>query len=242
MAKRVSFEFRPGRKVGARYVIEGLLGAGSEGEVYRIRELDTDIHRAAKFYFPHIDPTRRKFVRHAQRLNSLRNCPIVLQYHHSEVIKVRKEQVVALISDLCDGIPLEQWLRMHPGHTATPYQSLHILYALTRGLEAIHLLGHYHADVHSQNILIQPRGVRFELKLIDFFDWGKPARYKQQQDVRDAIAVFFECLGGVKCYAGLPPELKHIIAGRRHDLIRKRFPTTTALRQHLETFPWTDRL
>jgi len=51
-----SFGFRPGRKVGARYVVESLLGRGYEDEAYQIRELDTGILWAAKFYFPHRDP------------------------------------------------------------------------------------------------------------------------------------------------------------------------------------------
>ncbi len=52
----------PGRKVGPRYIIESLLGVGSEGEVYQISELETGILRAAKFYFPHRDPKKRQSI------------------------------------------------------------------------------------------------------------------------------------------------------------------------------------
>lgn len=102
----------------------------------------------------------------------------------------------------------------------------------------VHSLGEYHADVHSENILIKPRGVRFELKLIDFYDGGKPARFKQQQDIRDTIRVFHECLGGRDAYGKLPPEARYICAGLRDQLILKRFPTMMALRLHLESFDW----
>lgn len=234
-----SFNFTPGRKVGRRYVVEKLLGRGSEGEVYQIREQDTGILRAAKFYFPHRDPTGKQAIRHAQKLDALRACPIVLHYLHSEVVTVRRQPVVALISELCAGERLEDWIRRHPGRRLTPYMALHVLYDLVRGLEAIHAVGEYHADVHTENILIQPRGVRFELKLIDFYDWGKPARYKQKQDIADTVRVFYDCLGGRRHYRRQPDAIRYICAGLRRQLILKRFPTVTALRQHLQMFEWT---
>lgn len=233
-----SFQFAPGHRIGQRYVIESRLGGGSEGEVYQIRERSTGIRRAAKFYFPHRDPTRKLAVKHARKLNILRHCPIVMQYHHSELVEVDGREIVVLISELCDGQPLEQWLRDQRAGRLSPYMAMHVLFNLVRGLEAIHALGEYHADVHSQNILIRPTGVRFDLKLIDFFDWGRPSRGKQRQDIRDAVAVFHECLGGAKAYARQPDEVKYIIAGLRRDLMLKRFPTMNALRRHLETFDW----
>lgn len=235
-----SFKFQPGRKVGQHYVIESRLGGGSEGEVYRIREIDTGIVRAAKFYFPHRDPTHKLSIRHAQKLNALRHCEIVLQYHHSQTVTVRKQKVLALISDLCEGEPLEDWIASHRGKRLPPFRALHVLYHLVRGLEAVHAVGEYHADVHSQNILINPRGVRFDLKLIDFYDWGKPARYKQQQDIRDAVGIFHECLGGQRHYASQPREMKYICAGLKRSLLLQRFPTMMALRQHLEDFEWDE--
>ncbi|MFW6059613.1 MAG: protein kinase domain-containing protein [Phycisphaeraceae bacterium] len=234
-----SFNFQPGRKVGRRYVIEQLLGRGSEGEVYQIRDLDTDIPRAAKFYFPHRDPNRRLTIRHAQKLNALRNCPIVLQYHHSEVITSQRQPVVAMISELAEGERLQDWIDRHRGDRLHPHVALHVLYDLVRGLEEIHQVGEYHSDVHTENILIKPRGVHFDMKLIDFYDWGRPARYKQHQDIADTIRVFYDCLGGKPHYMRQPAELRHICAGLQRKRILQRFPTMTALRRHLEEFEWT---
>ena len=92
--------------------------------------------------------------------------------------------------------------------------------------------------MHSANILIEPRGVSFELKLIDFYDWGRCASWKQQQDITDAVNVFYECLGAKVWYADQPPEIKYICAGLKRSLILKRFPTMTVLRQHLASFSW----
>lgn len=233
-----TFDFRPGRKVGSRYVVETRLGGGSEGEVYQVRELDTGIRRAAKFYFPHKDPDRTQAVHHAQKLNALRYCPIVLQYHHSEIVRVRRQKVIAMISDLCEGQRLEDWIARHPGGRLPPYLALHVLYNLVQGLETIHAFGQYHADVHSQNILIRPVGVKFELKLIDFYDWGRPSKSKQRQDVRDAVAILHECVGGAKHYAKQPAEIKRICAGLNRTLILRRFPHMYALRKYLESFTW----
>jgi len=232
------FNLKAGRKVGRRFVIERQLGRGTEGEVYAIRELDTGVRRAAKLHYPDMDRQGKRAVKHAQRLESLRPCPIVLQYHHTEVLRVGKEKVHALISDLCDGQQLEQWIWAHPGGRLQPYLALHVLYNLVRGLECIHDAGQYHADVHSQNILIKARGVRFDLKLIDFFEWGRTTRSKQKQDIRDTIAVFYECLGGKPFYRRQSPEIKYIISGMRRQLMLERFPTITALRRHLESFEW----
>jgi hypothetical protein len=241
-----SFDLRPGRKIGPRYEVVQLLGRGVEGEVYQIRETDTSIMRAAKLYFPHRDPKHRSTIWYAQKLNTLRHCPIVLQYHHTEVVKIKRGDqrmaARALISELAEGEQLEKWIERHPGKRVPPFRALHVLYHLVRGLEAIHALGEYHADVHSQNILIKPVGIGFEIKLVDFYDWGKPAGYKQRQDIWDTIKVFHECLGGAAAYGKVPPELKAIVLGTKRKLILQRFPTMTILRQHLEKLEWTSLL
>ncbi len=234
-----SFEFQPGRKVGKRYVIEQLLGRGSEGEVYQIRDLETDIPRAAKFYFPHRDPDRRITIRHAQKLNALRTCPIVLQYHHSEVVTTKRQPVVAMISELVEGERLEEWVKRQRGKRLHPYVALHVLYNLVLRPR----------DDPSRRRIPQRRPHRKHphpagaaststLKLIDFYDWGKPARYKQQQDIADTIRVFYDCLGGSTHYNRQPDEIRHICAGLQRKRILQRFPTMTALRRHLESFEW----
>lgn len=237
-----TFDLPPGRRIGSRYLVEYLLGHGSEGEVYQIREADTGIRRAAKLYFPHRDPHRKAMVHHARKLHALRHCPIVLQYHHSEVVRVKKHEVVALVSELCEGEQLERWIGRHRGKRLDAFRAMSVLYHLVRGLEAVHALGEYHADVHSQNILIKPAGVRFEIKLVDFYDWGKPTRYKQRQDVMDCVRILHELVGGRKHYAHQPAEVKDICIGLQRKRVLKRFPTINALRRHLESFEWDSML
>lgn len=236
--KVVGFELQPGRRIGSAYEVVQRLGAGTEGEVYQIVETATGIHRAAKLYFPHCNPTGRTTVWYAKKLNNLRNCPIVLQYYHTEQIQVARQKVLCLISEFCEGIPVAQWVAQQKGGRLSPYMALHLLYQLVLGLEEVHAVGEYHADVHSENILVQPRGVRFHLKLFDFYNWGRHARYKQSQDILDSIGVFSEVLGGKVWVARLPEEIRYICGAERSNVILRRFPNMTTLRMHLETFDW----
>lgn len=229
------FALTPGRRIGRRYRVEHLLGAGTEGEVYRIQEDQTGIRRAAKLFYAHRDPLRRLSVRHARKLERLRDCPIVLQYHHTEEVTVRGYKTVALISELCEGEPLQQWVDRCRGRRLPLYLALVLLRELAVGLEAIHAHGEYHSDVHTENVLVRAHGIRLELKLVDFYDWGRPTRAKMQEDVIQAVRVFYDVVGGAAWYGRLPAVAKGICCGLKRSLILRRFPTASALRVHLES-------
>src|ERR1044071_2926646 len=94
------FDFAPGRTVAGKYIIERALGSGWEGEVYVIIERNTGIRRAAKFYYPYRDPTGKAAIAYARKLDALRHCPILMQYHHQEIVSVRKKKVMVVISEL----------------------------------------------------------------------------------------------------------------------------------------------
>src|SRR5436305_12559692 len=78
------FDFPPGRSVAGKYLIQRQLGSGYEGEVYAIVERATGIRRAAKFYYPHRDPMGKAAIVYARKLDALRHCPILMQYHHQD--------------------------------------------------------------------------------------------------------------------------------------------------------------
>lgn len=231
-------QLTPGRKVGPRYEVLALIGAGSEGSVYRVADPATGIPRAAKIFRPGYDTRARRSTRHAQKLNHLRRCGIVLQYLHSETVTVRGEKLTALISELCEGVPLQTFIDSQPGKRLTPFMALNVLAALTEGLDEVHDAGEYHADVHTENILIQPRGVHFELKLIDFYEWGRTTKAKQEQDILDTARVLYDMVGGKKHYAKQPAPVRHICAGLQHKRILERFPTIGALDIYLHNYPW----
>lgn len=234
----VSYRLQPGRKLGAPYEVVERLGAGTEGEVYQIVEKKTGIHRAAKLYFPHANPKGKATVWHARKLNKLRNCQIVLQYYHTQQIQVSGHRVLCLISEFVEGQPVATWTQQQPGGRLAPYTALHVLYALVRGLEEVHAVGEYHGDVHTENILVEPRGIRFRIKLLDFYNWGRRGKAKQAQDIVDSVRVFYEVLGGNRTYSKQGEAIRYICGGMQRTRILERFATMSALRLHLESFPW----
>src|SRR5438034_4916079 len=198
------FDFPPGRTVAGKYVIERPLGSGWEGEVYAICERSTGIRRAAKFYYPHRDPMGKAAITYARKLDALRHCPILMQYHHQEFTQVRRKKVVVVISELIEGMKLSEFLSQQPQKRLTTFEALNVLYVLARGIAPIHARGEYHGDIHDDNIMIRRQGIGFEVKLLDFFDLGRPNRAKIHKDVLNLIQVFHTLVGGRTAYKKQP--------------------------------------
>jgi len=233
-----SFDFEPGRRLAGKYVVEALLGRGWEGEVYKVVELKTGIPRAAKLFFPQRNVRDRAVTFYAKKLYRLRNCPIVIHYHHSELIQYRRMPITCLVSEFVEGQLLSHFVAGRPGKRLQPFEALHLLYALAEGVEQIHAAREYHCDIHEENVIVRRRGIHFDVKLVDFFNWGAPTAAKIREDVIMMVNLLYEIVGGRKHYAKQPPELKRICYGQRRDLISRKFPTAGRLRAHLDSFTW----
>lgn len=234
-----SFDLDSGRKIASKYEVLSLLGAGWEGEVYKIRELRTGIERTAKLFFPQRNTGNKTAKYYAQKLHKLAQVPILIQYHTEETLTVRRTPITALISEYVEGEMLTEFLKKFPGGRMHPYPALHLLYALTCGIEEIHLLGETHGDLHTDNIIVNRFGLEFEVKLLDLFNGSIPKREIRQTDICELIRVFYDCLGGAKRYARLPRTVKEICCGLKRSLILERFRTATHLREHLERLDWS---
>src|SRR3954452_716055 len=213
------FDFPAGKSVAGKYHIERPLGSGWEGEVYAIVERATGIRRAAKFYYPHRDPTGKAAITYARKLDALRHCPILMQYHHQETATVKRKKVTVVVSELVEGRKLSEFLAGQPRRRLSTFEALHVLYVLARGIAPIHARGEYHGDIHDDNIMIRRAGIGFDVKLLDFFDLGRPARSKIRKDVLNLIMVFHEIVGGRDHYAAQPKVVKNIIRGLKDTLI-----------------------
>ena len=235
-----AFNFLPGRVIGGKYVVEAKLGGGWEGEVYRVVETKTGIRRAAKLFYPHRNEKDKAVTFYARKLDRLRNCHIVIQYFHSETLRHRNTPITCLISELVEGELLSRFIARQRGKRLPPFEALHLLFTLARGVEDIHAAREYHGDLHEDNVLVSRTGILFDIKLVDFYHWGAPTRAHMRDDVADLIRMFYESLGGRKWYAGQSPEIKAICKGLRRDLIGKAFPTAHHLRAYLEQFHWSD--
>ena len=232
------FDFPPGRSVAGKYVIERPLGSGWEGEVYAITERSTGIRRAAKFYYPHRDPMGKAAIVYARKLDALRHCPILMQYHHQEIAYVKRKKVMVVISELVEGQKLSEFLAAQPEHRLSTFEALHVLYVLAKGIAPIHARGEYHGDIHDDNIMVRRQGIGFEVKLLDFFDLGRPTKSKIQKDVLNLIEVFHIIVGGRMQYAMQPKVVKDIIRGLKDSLILQRFQSAGDIQAHLESLTW----
>ena len=127
-------------------------------------EARTGIRRAAKLFFPHRNVGDRTARIYAQKIERLRKCPIVIQYHHSETIYHLGFRASCLISELVEGEILSAFVARQRGKRLPPFEALHLLYALSSGVEHIHAARDYHGDLHDDNVLVTRRGVFFEVK------------------------------------------------------------------------------
>jgi len=232
------FSFRPGRILSRKYEVLGLLGAGWEGEVYKIRELTTGIERAAKFFYPDRNIKDKSSKFYAKKLHKLRHCSILIQYHHQDTIIFRGDPITFLVSDYVEGELLSDLVLRQPGKRLTVFEGLHMLHKLAKGMACVHQSREYHGDLHDNNIIIKRYGIGFDLKLLDLFHLGKARPENINYDVVEMIRIFYDVIGGKKHYAKQPPIVKKICCGLKQSLILKKFRTAGQLQKYLESMSW----
>lgn len=232
------FDLQPGRVIGRNYQIIEFLGSGWEGEVYKIEERSTGIPRAVKIFYDRAHISRHSLRRYARKLFKLRECGIITQYHHRESARVCGRQVELFISDFVEGEMLSAFLVKQKQKRLASFEALHLLFALASGIEQIHLLGEYHGDIHSDNIIVSRRGLGFEVHLLDFFDLGRATRERILWDVYDLVSLLYEMIGGAKGYRTAGDEIRKIVSGQKRTLIRRKFRTASQLRVALENLRW----
>ncbi len=237
-ATRKTFRLNPGDRLTWRYDVRERVGAGAEGEVYKIREKATGLTRAAKLYFKNSKNTAKTFARYARKLDALRDCDIVVKYLHAEELWISDEFVNCLISEYFDGVVLDDLIKEYRGRRLPAFEALSLIYNLTLGIEEIHARRHFHGDLHGGNIFVERRGVSFQLRTIDFHDWGRPAAEERRADILAVVRLLYDIAGGRALYRKQPHAIKDICLGLRSDLILRKFPTIFHLRAHLETFEW----
>lgn len=233
-----SFDFPEGRVIGRKYEILAKVGEGWEGEVYTVKERDTDIIRTAKFLFPQRNQNNQASTFCAKKLHKLRECNVLIPYHMQDQITYRGNKVTFLISDYAEGVTLDAFLKAQPGKRLHMFQALHLLHSLVLGVESIHRLKEYHGDLHTDNIIVKRHGLGFKLKFLDFFNLGRATTKHIREDICDTIRIFYDILGGQHYYAKQPPQVKAICCGLKKSLILKKFKTISMLREHLENIEW----
>jgi serine/threonine protein kinase len=143
-----------------------------------------------------------------------------------------------LVSEYVEGELLTEYLKRQKGKRLHPYQAVHLLYALAKGIECIHSVGEYHGDLHTDNIIVQNVGLNYNLKIIDMFQWVDTPGANIKSDVMDLIRIFYDALGGQKYYSKQPAEIKAICCGLKHSLALKKFNSAGKLRRYIENMQW----
>lgn len=232
------FQFEYGKVLSSKYKVLALLGEGWEGEVYLVEEISTGIQRAIKIFFPDKNIKNRILTNYAKKLHKLKDCSLLIKYLTQEKIVFQKEDVFYMVSEFVQTQTLGDFLKKQPRKHITLYEALHIIYELAKGLEVIHLNKEYHGDLHSSNVLINRKGIGFDIKLIDFHTQPGTKTALIKDDIVDLMHLLYEMLDGAKRYNKLKPEIKNIISGRKKTLILKKFPKVSDLRFHLENMTW----
>ena len=142
------------------YKIEGLLGAGGMGEVFRA--VNTKLNRpvAIKFLSAELaeqPAARRRFQREAQMASSL-NHPHILTVHDAGDFAGRQY----LVTEFVDGGTLQAWATQERRGWR---QTVELLAGVADGLASAHAAGILHRDIKPSNILVAKNGYA---KLADF--------------------------------------------------------------------------
>ena len=149
----------PGTRLGT-YVIDGLLGAGGMGEVYRARDTELGRQVAIKI-LPGAwlaDPDRRARLDKEARLLAALNHP-----HVAAIYGVAQaDGVRGLVLELVEGATLAERLTEGPLPVT---EALRIAIQIADALDATHEKGIVHRDLKPANIKITPDGV---VKVLDF--------------------------------------------------------------------------
>jgi len=150
----------PGATIG-HYRIDGVLGAGGMGVVYRATDLR--LHRSVAIKFLSAElldaAARARFQREAQTASAL-NHPHILTVHDVGELDGRQY----LVTELVDGGTLDEWVARLEGRRDWR-RIVELLAGVGDGLAAAHEAGILHRDVKPANVLVSKSG---HAKLADF--------------------------------------------------------------------------
>ncbi len=154
-----------GRVIGGRYVLDGKLGQGGFGVVYRASHETVGRDVAIKFLLPDLASNplnRERFLREARAANRI---------DHEHIIDITdfgetEDGLVYLVMELLEGRSLAD--EVGNGPMPVP-RALDIAMQCTSALARAHELGVVHRDIKPENIHLITSGTRRDyVKLLDF--------------------------------------------------------------------------
>ncbi|MCA9488288.1 MAG: serine/threonine-protein kinase, partial [Myxococcales bacterium] len=149
-----------GRDLG-RYVVEGWLGRGGMGSVYRVRHRQLGSVHALKVLRGTTGSERARLIREGRAQSAVRHPNIVAV---TDVVEV--DDAPGLVIELVDGPPLSSWLREHGAPSVELAERLGR--QILRGVAAAHHAGLVHRDLKPGNVLLAPSDEGPVAKVADF--------------------------------------------------------------------------
>ena len=154
------------RLLADRYVIVDLIGSGTAADVYRVRDRQTGVLRAAKVLKPENAANPKILARFEDEFRILRTL------HHPHLPEVydygwTEDGGRFLIMELVDGVPLDEYFRSNAADIWA------ILYELCETLTFVHNHKLLHQDIKPANILVK-RTTAYgpDLPLVKLIDFG----------------------------------------------------------------------
>ena len=154
-----------GTRITERYAIDGVLGEGGMGVVYRATDLQHDRTVAIKALHGSLmgdAEIRRRFQREAQ---------LMLGWNHRHVARVQDviehEDLLAFVMEYVEGPTLEEHAQRWNGKL--PYDEIRQIFSgVLEAMEAAHAVGIVHRDLKPHNILLRLDEAGVVPKIVDF--------------------------------------------------------------------------
>jgi tRNA A-37 threonylcarbamoyl transferase component Bud32 len=152
-----TLKLRSGDRLGS-YIIERLIGAGGQAEVYLARDVTLRRLAAVKALRPMTDRMREQVLAEARVVATLDH-PNVVRVYHVEV----KDSICYMAMEYVEGGNLHR--KMRRMGNLSPEEALEIVIQAADALHHAHQRGVIHRDIKPQNLLLTKDGA---LKLADF--------------------------------------------------------------------------
>ena len=171
------------RTVGERYVLEGQLGAGAMGEVYRARH----VHLGKYFALKVIAPAFATDTMARDRFND--EAKLASEISHPNIVSVvdfgeDPDLGAYMVMELVDGEPV---LFADSSGPAPIKRAIDVLAQVADALECIHQHGIVHGDVKAENMMLvsEPAGTLGgqRRKLVRLLDFGLACRFGVNHEV-----------------------------------------------------------